>query len=258
MTGIYFSGTGNTKHCAEYLLQMLDANAASYSIENENAIDDIPSSEEIIFAYPVYYSSLPKIVNDFIVHNAALWTGKKIFIIATMGLFSGDGAGCAARLLKKYGAKILGGLHLVMPDCIGDVKLLKKSPEKNCKVIAKSDKKIEKTAKQIFLGKYPQNGLSFWCRLLGLFGQRLYFRKKTKRYYDGIKADTAKCIACGLCASICPMKNIEVKDGAVKFNRKCTMCYRCFSNCPKQAITIIGNKVYEQCKFERYAVRESP
>ena len=29
-----------------------------------------------------------------------------------------------ARLFKKYGAKILGGLHIKMPDCIGDVKLL--------------------------------------------------------------------------------------------------------------------------------------
>ena len=121
MIGIYFSGTGNTKHCSEYLLRLLDENAPSYSIENENAIDAIRSSDEIIFAYPVYYSYLPKIVYDFIVNNSAAWKDKNIFVVATMGLFSGDGAGCAARLFKKYGAKILGGLHIKMPDCIGDV-----------------------------------------------------------------------------------------------------------------------------------------
>ncbi len=131
MIGIYFSGTGNTKHCSEYLLRLLDENAPSYSIENGNAIDAIRSSDEIIFAYPVYYSYLPKIVYDFIVNNFAAWKDKNIFVVATMGLFSGDSAGCAARLFKKYGAKILGGLHIKMPDCIGDVKLLKKSIEEN-------------------------------------------------------------------------------------------------------------------------------
>lgn len=252
MVGIYFSGTGNTKHCSEYLMQLLDEKASSYSIENEKAIDTIRSSDEIIFAYPVYYSYLPKIVHDFIVNNSAIWKGKEIFVVATMGLFSGDGAGCAARLFKKYGAKISGGLHIKMPDCIGDVELLKKPLEENRKIIAKADEKIENASKQILRGKYPKNGLSFISRLIGLFGQRLYFRKKTKRYYGGVKADPAKCIACGLCASICPMNNIEVKDGAVNFSGKCTMCYRCFSSCPKQAITIIGKQVYEQSKFEKY------
>ena len=252
MIGIYFSGTGNTKHCSEYILRLLVENAPLYSIENEKAKDAIQANDEIIFAYPVYYSYLPKIVYDFIVNNSAVWKGKKIFVVATMGLFSGDGAGCAARLFKKYGARILGGLHIKMPDCIGDVKLLKKSLDENRKIVMKADEKIEIAAKQMLNGKYPKNGLRFVNRLAGLFGQRLYFRKKTKRYYSGIKADSAKCVACGMCASICPMKNISVTDNAVQFNDKCTMCYRCFSNCPKQAITIIGKKVYEQCKFEKY------
>ena len=45
----------------------------------------------------------------------------------TMGAFSGDGAGCTARLLKKYGAHILGGLHVKMPDSVCDSKLLTKA-----------------------------------------------------------------------------------------------------------------------------------
>ena len=30
------------------------------------------------------------------------------------------------------------------------------------------------------------------------------------------------------------------------------MCYRCISNCPQQAITLLGKKLYEQCKIEKY------
>lgn len=252
MMGIYFSGTGNTKHCTEYLLQKLDDNAAAYSIEDGEALSAIQSSDEILFSYPVYYSNLPKIVRDFIVDNSALWRDKKIFILATMGLFSGDGAGCSARLFKKFGAKILGGLHIKMPDCIGDVSLLKKSAEDNRKVIANAHRKLEEAADKIKSGRSPKNGLGFARRLAGLFGQRLYFYKKTKKYYDGVKVNNEKCIACGLCVSLCPMHNVEIKEGKAAFGGRCTMCYRCFSNCPRQAITIIGKKVIQQCNFENY------
>lgn len=37
-----------------------------------------------------------------------------------------------------------------------------------------------------------------------------HFRKKPKRYYSGIKVNSEKCIACSLCASICPMKNFGI------------------------------------------------
>ena len=251
MIGIYFSGTGNTKHCSEYLLRLLDENAPLYSIENEKAKDAIQANDEIIFAYPVYYSYLPKIVYDFIVNNSAVWKGKNIFVVATMGLFSGDGAGCAARLFKKYGAKILGGLHIKMPDCIGDVKLLKKSFEENKELVKRADAKIENWAKKINVGKYPQDGLNLIDRIVGCIGQRLWFRGKTKNYSDKLKISN-NCIGCGLCAKQCPMGNIELKSNIAIAGNRCTMCYRCISLCPKQAITLLGNSVIEQCRFDKY------
>lgn len=251
MIGIYFSGTGNTKHCSEYLLRLLDENAQLYSIENGNAIDAIRSSDEIIFAYPVYYSYLPKIVYDFIVNNSAAWKDKKILVVATMGLFSGDGAGCAARLFKKYGAKILGGLHIKMPDCIGDVKLLKKSFEENKELVKRADTKIESLATKIKCGKYPQDGLNLIDRIVGCIGQRLWFRRKTKNYSDKLKISN-NCIGCGQCANLCPMGNIILKNNKAFAGNRCTMCYRCIGLCPKQAITLLGNSVIEQCRFDKY------
>ncbi len=251
MIGVYFSGTGNTKYCVEYVLNRLDSCGTAYAIEDDEVTAAIKSSDEIVFAYPVYYSNLPKMVRDFIVSNAVLWRGKKIFVIATMGLFSGDGAGCSARLFKKYGAEILGGLHLKMPDCIGDVKLLKKPLDKNRKTILEAERKMDLAIIRIKNGKYPKEGLNFFYRIAGVFGQRLYFSGKTKHYYTEIRTDESKCVKCGLCVSLCPMSNIVIEDKVV-YRDKCTMCYRCFANCPKQAITIIGKQVYEQCKFDNY------
>ncbi len=251
MIGVYFSGTGNTKYCIEYMLNRLVGSGAAYAIERDEVSAALKCSDEIIFAYPVYYSNLPKIVREFIVSNAALWRGKKIFVMATMGLFSGDGAGCSARLFKKYGAEILGGLHLKMPDCIGDVKLLKKPLDENRKTILKTERKMDWAINRIKNAEYPKEGLNFFYRIAGVFGQRLYFSGKTKHYYTKIRTDERKCVKCGLCVSLCPMANIGIEDRVV-YRDKCTMCYRCFANCPKQAITILGKQVYEQCKFENY------
>ncbi len=252
MIGVCFSGTGNTKHCVERLVKGLNENANVYALENEGTLSAIKNSEIIIFGYPVQYSNLPKIVRDFIVNNQSLWKGKKIFIIATMGLFSGDGAGLSARLFKKYGATVLGGLHLKMPDCIGDVKALKRPLQVNKQIVLNTDAKIDNAINNIKNNRYPKEGINVFYRLAGLFGQRLYFFRKTKKYYTKIKTDCKKCIQCGLCVSLCPMKNIEIKDGKIIYNGKCTMCYRCFSHCPQKAITLIGKKVIEQCKFDNY------
>ncbi len=251
MIGIYFSGTGNTKFCIGQLFGCLGNGGAIYELGDQAAIKAAADTDEIIFAYPVYYSNLPKIVSDYIADNAALWKNKRIFILATMGLFSGDGAGCAARAFRKYGAKIFGGLHVKMPDCIGDVKALKRTEEQNRRIVSAAEEKIRRAAEQIAVGIYPRDGLGIFCRAAGLFGQRLYFRAKTNKYYRGIKLDKNKCISCGLCATLCPTGNISVEDGAPRFGGKCTMCYRCFAHCPARAITVIGKRVYVQYKLEK-------
>lgn len=252
MVGIYFSGTGNTKYCIDTFLKEYGGLSSSISIEESAAIEAIKEHDSIVFAYPVYYSNLPKIVRDFIEENKASFPGKKIFLIATMGLFSGDGTGCSARLFRKYGAEIMGGLHVKMPDCIGDVKLLKKSLGKNQQIVKEAERKIQKAVIRLKKGKPTRAGLGFFSHAAGLLAQRLWFYNKTKEYSEKLKIDKSKCIGCGLCVKSCPMKNLEITNGKAESKGKCTMCYRCISNCPKQAITLLGKELYEQCKIENY------
>ena len=123
MVGVYFSGTGNTRYCIGKFVHGLEPDAACIGIEHPSAAQAMAQSDFIVLAYPIYFSNLPKIMRDFLESNRSVFSGKKVFILATMGLFSGDGTGCAARLLIKYGADIAGGLHLKMPDCITDSNL---------------------------------------------------------------------------------------------------------------------------------------
>lgn len=113
-----------------------------FSIEDEELLREIQQHEEVVFAYSVLYSNLPKIVRDFVINHPEIWKEKRIFVIATMGLFSGDGADMLARLLEKYGAHIVGGLHLKMPDSTGDEKALKRSLKENNRLVANAENKI--------------------------------------------------------------------------------------------------------------------
>lgn len=252
MIGIYFSGTGNTKYCIEKFMQAYDCTAETVSIEEENVVQKLGRHNEIVMAYPVQFSNIPKIVQDFIIESAAVWEDKKIFIIATMGLFSGDGAGILARLLKKYGAVVTGGLHVKMPDSIGDEKALKRTLTQNRELLSKAVQKIEKAVQEVKDNRAPQDGMGFMAHLAGLFGQRLYFYNKTKTYSDQLKIDSSKCVGCGKCVSICPMKNISLREKKAVSGARCTMCYRCVNLCPQQAVTLLGKRVYEQCRVEKY------
>ena len=252
MRAIYLSGTGNTKHIAELLMSELGESDRGVPIESEE-VDEALKADEILLAYPTMYSNIPYMIREYINKNALAWKGKKVFLLTTMGLFSGDGTGCAARLLRKYGAEITGGLQVKMPDSICDVKALKRPMDECLSIIRASEAKIRGAAKDMKEGKYPKEGLSAVAHLAGLFGQRLWFYNKTTGYTDKLKIDSTKCSGCGLCAKSCPMSNLSIVEGKAKAGGKCTMCYRCVGNCPRDAITLIGKEVVTQVGFDMYA-----
>ena len=250
MLGVYFSGAGNSKHCVETFVKQYDETCTAISIEAEGVPAAISVADMIVLGYPVYFSNAPKIMQDFILQNKACFAGKKVFVIATMGLCSGDGAGCAARLLKKCGAEIAGGLHLRMPDSIGDEKVLDKTPEEKRTLVRRAEDKIASSAQKLKQGNATKEGLSFLCRMGGLMMQRLWFYTKTASYKSKPDIHKEKCVGCGICEKLCPMKNLMIEDGKAVSRNRCTLCYRCFSHCPAKALTILGRKVYKQHLFE--------
>lgn len=246
MIGVYFSGTGNTKYCLEKFVALYDGTSKIVSLEEKSVIEKIMLHKDIVFAYPIYYSNLPKIVRDFINDNHTIWEKKNIFIIATMGLFSGDGAGLSACLFKKYKAHIWGGLHLKMPDCICDVKALKHSTAQNQQIISDVNEAIPLAVNKLKQGIPTQNGLGFLSHIAGLLGQRLWFIGKTRHYYENVHIDKTACIGCGNCISICPMQNLSLIQEKAVAGKKCTLCYRCANQCKRKAITILGKHVISQ------------
>lgn len=82
MLGVYFSGTGNSKYVLEVFLKEFNSDFTMVSIEDENCISELLKNDELVFSYPVYYSSVPEILKDFIKNHSDIWRGKRIFVIA--------------------------------------------------------------------------------------------------------------------------------------------------------------------------------
>jgi len=247
MTGIYFSGTGNTRYCVKRFVSAAEKGAKCFSIEDAGATDEISRHETVVFGFPVYYSNIPKIVKDFIYDNASVFRDKKIFIITTKGFFNAYGAGYAARLFKDRGAEFIGSLQLNMPDNIRDMLIMEIVFSKNYKkIIDKADRKIIRAVNKFKENKPVKSGLSAFNIIIGGFLKVLWFYPKTDKYIKAPKVNNERCNGCGKCATLCPMKNIKIVCDKAVSSDKCTVCYRCFNNCPARALTILGSKAYNQ------------
>ena len=78
MIGVYLSGTGNTKHCIEKFVSLIDPTASIISIEDKDVVSKIRENDEIVIAYPTQLSNMPYMVRDFINKNGNIWAGKKV------------------------------------------------------------------------------------------------------------------------------------------------------------------------------------
>jgi ferredoxin/flavodoxin len=257
MIGVYFSGTGNTKYCVERFTSGVDPNANSYSIEDVNLLSQLNHHNRIVFGFPVYYSSIPKIVKDFIRKNANYFRQKEVFVITTKGLFNGAGIIHAKKLFEGCESVFLGSAQFNMPDNIRDMLIMELAFSKNYgKIITKTDRKIEKIVKKYKENKFKQSGLSVFHFMTSFVLKVLWFYPKTDQYISAPKIDHKKCNMCKTCVNTCPMHNfgsynIKEADNKIVAGDKCTVCYRCFNACPKQALTILGHKVYEQYRFPK-------
>ena len=61
MIGIYFSGTGNTKHCVEKLVKLLDVSAQNFPFEHTQMIQILEEPDIIVLGYPTQFSNAPRV-----------------------------------------------------------------------------------------------------------------------------------------------------------------------------------------------------
>lgn len=59
--------------CRKLFCKELDKESGTYSIENEEAITAIKNADLVVIAYPVQFSTVPKIMRDYVTDHSELW-----------------------------------------------------------------------------------------------------------------------------------------------------------------------------------------
>ncbi len=240
----YFTGTGNTLAAARALAGELGDTRLIPLRRVMYYGATAPQADAVGIAFPVYFLDMPIIVRQF-VFNILFPENAFIFGLATCGERPGGALFRLKELLEEKTYTLSAGFSLVMPEnYIGPVNLMGDAPHRREKYAA-AKARIPEIAAAIRERKVslPEGSDSAFLR----FGGRLARYLATSVYNTpGHLHATAACTRCGICAKICPARNITVTNNAVTFGDDCTQCYACIHWCPAEAIQIGGRTTGKQ------------
>lgn len=244
----YFTGTGNSLMIARNLGSMLDAKIISIPKAMNDPVD-MEGAQAIGFIFPLYYQTVPIIVQDFI--NKLDLKDKYVFAIVNSGAYMGISLDVFSDILKRNGSELSAGFQLVMPYnfLIDGSRLGKLSFKLKNIIFKRADRKLIRIAKiikeknKIGIEKRPyikkHHPYSHFTK------EELEKRLKDEAKYFWVNE---KCISCGQCKKVCPVNNIEIINKIPKWSNKCEQCLACINWCPFKAIEF-DNKTQNQMRY---------
>lgn len=222
----YFSGTGNSFKAARDIAAVLDDVKLAPIPEHFGA--NLSGYDRIGFVYPIYFGSVPLVVKNF-VDSLELPENVYLFAVATYGGNILNGLTELNTLLSAkgheldYGASVKMGANYIL--------MYGKMPESDV-VNQQADKILPKLAEEIHNKEKQPCELSVPLHLPPFMEQaRQNVHEAAAEYV--VNDD---CISCGLCRDICPVRNIELKEGKPTFGNKCEQCMACIQWCPTEAL----------------------
>jgi len=240
---VYFSGTGNSRCCAEVLARELDDKLLDSAQFIKNGIAaELISDKPWVFVSPVYAWRMPKVFEEFI-RSAHFDGAKKAYFLLTCGSEIGAASEGVRALCEEKGLEYMGTCPMVMPEnylAMFDVP----NAERSRRLVKIALNRTEKRAGDIASGKpFTERKIGVKDKLLSCFINWGFYN-----YAIGDKKfrSTDKCIGCGKCVEKCPLGNIELVEGKPAWKGNCTHCMACISYCPTEAIeygkTSIGKR----------------
>lgn len=230
---VYFSGTGNSRYCAQMLASKLEEELTDsfYYIKNQISAELI-SGTPWVFVSPTYCWQLPHVFADFI-RNARLEGCKDAYFVMTCGSDIGNAGAKIEKLCREVGLHYKGVLPVVMPEnYIAMFEVPQSELAKKIVIVAK--RSLLKAVRAIRKGerfKTSKAKLSdkFKSGPLNPIFYKLFV--KAKPFYA-----TDACIGCGKCETACVLGNVTMKDKRPVWGDACTHCMACICGCPTEAI----------------------
>ena len=230
---VYFSGTGNSRYCAQMLADKLeDELLDSFEFIKNGISAELISSTPWVFVAPTYCWQLPHIFEDFI--RTAQFEGcKDAYFVMTCGGDIGNAGEKIQKLCNEVGLNFKGVLPVVMPEnYIAMFEVPQAEIAKRIVLVAK--RSLLRAVKMIRRGEYfPKTKVGLIDKLKSGPVNPVFYRVfvKAKAFYA-----TDVCVGCGKCANACVLKNISMKNGKPVWADSCTHCMACICGCPTEAI----------------------
>lgn len=233
----YFTGTGNGLHIAKSIkkiIQNVEQEVNLIPINTLNLSKKIKTSAERVgIIFPTYALSAPAIVKSF-ANQLQVSNNSYVFLYAHSG---GGGASGSLysinQILSKNGVKISNTFETTFPS---NSVLLTYTSGKLDNVLEKADVSlknninsiINKESRHIPKPNVFKNVSATLTKKIAAAGEKMM-------QFKVITPDDA-CNGCSTCQRVCPVENIELKNGKPVFGKNCEMCMSCVNQCPKKSL----------------------
>ena len=232
----YYSATGNTRFCADFLAQRLRSEARNLleTTPDSASLKDIGS---VGFMFPIYCWGIPPVMKNFLEavfpllpENCYVWT------VCTCG----DEAGTAMKQFDKLLMKLRGRgadaiYSVIMPNTyvmLPGFDVDKPAVEKE--KLNRAPQRLSVIADSILdhkSGVYDVTQGSLPALRSAVYPLFIKWGVNPKRWHA-----SDACIGCGKCAAGCPASNITMSGGRPLWASRCFSCCACFHVCPVHAV----------------------
>jgi len=241
----YFSGTGNSLAAAKLIARQLGGCEIVFM---KGEFTPAAHYERIGFVLPCYAGGAPKPAMQFLKSlPLAGDSADYVFSVITCNDSGGDASFMLDKILKQKGLRLNYAKTVRM---VGNYVALYAIPQNADELLQHADAQLNSIAAEIqqkAQTKPPRRHLYFTA-FYGIGNQ--FFRVKERQ----MQASDA-CTGCGLCAQLCPVGNIAMKDGKPEFlHKNCTQCMACLHWCPNAAIDC-GKQTARRGRYHHPAVK---
>ena len=200
----YFTGTGDRLEVARKIAEALpDCKLVSMG---KGRHDNNDVYDCIGFVYPAYAFNMPRRVSRFS-HESSFEKSKNAYFFAVSSC--GGRSGCAlpvcAKVLKKQGVTLHFAEEFVM---VANAVTMYYMKENNAEIQQTATDKIPALIQKITAKvQQPAGKLNVLLNVLTEIFLKLFLIGKSKGFNL-----SASCTSCGICASVCPVGNISLKE----------------------------------------------
>lgn len=236
---LYYSGVGNTKKVAEWMLSYLTplCEVVIYSVEKLPCFFDLNNYSAVIIGFPTIHSEPAKPIMMFLNNLPSAKTSMATFIFTTCGLYSTNALRIFAKecvkknlipvLNRSYRCAAVDGILLApFMECWYE-------DEKNLYKRIKNDSQWFKT-------HYAENSHAIIPKLKWYSSLNYINKLVGNKYHFKIYLHKERCIRCGKCYINCPVQAVHMDNNnyPIIVRTKCINCYRCIHHCPKLALSL--------------------